>query len=120
MLYSEFIIKAENLTIEQADNGLFYLEPMWRSILNDNQLYFNAVSDFDVSPEEVLEVLQLEVAKRNAIISKKPDVENWLYEVISGTVDPAITDEENEYIKDFLEYMKAKKDKDNIIPFPTA
>ena len=108
MLYQDYIIKAEELTIEQADNGLWYLEPMWRSILHDNELHFNDISDFDVAPEEVLEVLRLEVEKRNTINSKRPAVIDWLYETITSQVEPAMLEEETEYLKNLTEYMKAK------------
>jgi len=56
MLYGEYIEKAKDLTITQADNGLCYLEPMWRSILDDNGMYFNEISDAKVTPEDILEV----------------------------------------------------------------
>ena len=107
MLYTQFINEAIDLTIEKADNGLFYLEPLWRNILADNMLYFNEVSDYQVEPDVVEDVLQLEVEKRNTINSKKPDVINWLYDLITAQVEPAMLQEETEYIKQVTEFMKA-------------
>ena len=112
MLYSEFINKAMELTIEQADNGLFYLEPMWRTILDDNKLLFNDISDFEVEPSIVENALELEVKKRNTINSKKPDVINWLYDLITSTVDPAMLSEETDYLKQVVEFMKTNHEKD--------
>ena len=110
MLYTEFIQNAMDLTIVEADNGLFYLEPLWRNILHDNQLFFNDVSDFETEPSLVEDVLKLEVEKRNKINSVKPYVLNWIHEVISATVEPAILQQETDYIKNLTEYLKTKKD----------
>ena len=110
MLYSDFIIKAKEATITQADNGLFYLEPMWRSILDDNRLYFNDVSDFEAEPSIVEDVLKLEVEKRNIVNSKKPAVLDWLYELINEQIEPAMLEEETNYLKDVTEYLKTKKE----------
>ena len=106
MLYTEFVDKAIKLTITEADNGLFYLEPMWRSILDDNQLFFNNVSNFKIDPLVIEDVLKLEVEKRNTINSKKPQVIDWLYDIITNTVDPAMLEEETDYLKNVIEYMK--------------
>ena len=107
MLYTEFVNKAMDLTIEQADNGLFYLEPLWRNILDDNKLYFTDVSDFEAEPDIVKDALQLEVKKRNTINSNKPAVIDWLYELITAKIEPAMLAEETDYIKQVTEFMKA-------------
>ena len=107
MLYTEFVTKAMDLTIEQADNGLFYLEPMWRSILNDNQLNIKDISDASAGWSDICDILRLEVEKRNTINSKKPDVINWLYDLITAQVEPAMLAEETDYIKQVTEFMKA-------------
>ena len=110
MLYTDFIYKAMDLTIEQADNGLFYLEPLWRNILYDNQMDVVNISDADADWGGVLDVLNLEVTKRNTINSKKPDVLNWLYDLITAQVEPAMLEEETDYIKNLIEYLKTKND----------
>lgn len=107
MLYGEFINKAIDLTITQADNGLYYLEPLWRTILHDANLNCEDISDFKVSPAEVSEVLKLEVKKKNIINSEKPYVLHWLYDLITAQVEPAMLQEETDYIKQVMEYMKA-------------
>ena len=107
MLYTEFMNKVTDLTIEQADNGLYYLEPMWRSILNDNKLNLKSFSDVKASWNDIYDILRLEVEKRNTINSKKPAVIDWLYEVISAQIEPAMLAEETDYIKQVTEFMKA-------------
>lgn len=109
MLYSEFISKASKITIEQADNGLFYLEPMWKGFLIDNKLNVSDISDIETSWNDIQDILKLEVEKRNTINTLKPYVLNWVHDVITSTVEPAVLQEETDYIKNLMEYMKAKQ-----------
>jgi len=107
MLYIDFVNKAAALTITQADNGLFYIEPTWRSILHNNNLHFSSISDLTADWNDIFNFLQLEVTKRNTISSKKPEVVNWLFDLITTQVDPAMLQEESDYIKQVTEFMKA-------------
>ena len=106
MLYVEFINKAIDLTIVETDNGLSYLEPLWRNILYDNKLNVSEISDAVADWADIFDVLKLEVEKRNTINSKIPIVINWLYETITAQVEPAILQEETDYIKQVTEFMK--------------
>ena len=109
MLYTEFINKAMNATIEQTENGSFYLEPLWRNILHDSNLFFDNVSDFEITPEIVFEVLRLEVEKRNTVNSKKNYVIDWLYELIINQVDSVMLEEETDYLKNLIAYLQEKR-----------
>lgn len=108
MLYSKFIYHAKEMTIQQLDNGTWYLEPEWKDIIcreiesNLDNVEDNYLSDW----WDIENVLRLEVEKRNAQDSKKNDVINWLYEVISAQVEPAMMQEETDFIKNVVEYMK--------------
>lgn len=110
MLLSEFILKAIDVTIEQADNGLYYLNPMWRFILEDNRLNTFDISDKDTDDDEIEDVLKLEVEKRNTANSLKPYVIEWIHNVITASVEPAILQEETDYLKNLTEYLKANKE----------
>ena len=108
MLYTTFILKAKKLTIQQADNGLWYLEPEWQDML-----YREGLGDLEDLEDSYLsgwydveDILKLEVEKRNTIASKKPAVLNWLYDTITATVEPAMLAEETDYIKNVIEFMK--------------
>lgn len=107
MLYSEFINKAKDLTIEQADNGLFYLEPMWRNILFENKMSLKAISNAKTDWNDIASVLKLEVEKRNTINSKKPIVIDWLFELITAQIEPAMLQEETDFIKAVTDFTKA-------------
>lgn len=123
MTYSEYITKAKEITIKQLDNGIWYLEPEWRILIHESELYFNDISDFEVPADEIYETLTLEVTKRNAMQDNKKAVIDWLYDLITATVEPAMLKEETDYVKQVVEFMKENhKDsfvKDNIIPFPS-
>lgn len=113
MLYSTFIKKAEELTIQQLDNGIWYLEPEWQDMIYRNILYKNDLNELDDLEDSYLDgwytledILKLEVTKRNSVIDKKNDVINWLYDVITATIEPAILQEETDYIKNVVEFMK--------------
>ena len=114
MLCVEFINKAKELTIQQLDNGYWYLEPEWRLILGDNALYIDDISDYEVSPAEIKETLELEVERRNKRDSKQKEVMDWLYDLITATVEPAIMQEETDYIKQVVEFMKENHAKDQV------
>ena len=113
MLYSEFMNDAINLTITQSDNGLYYLEPMWRIILIENDLRFDDVTDYEIDADIVKDALQLEVEKRNAINSNSPFIINWLFNIIAEQIEPAILSEETDYIKQVIEFMKANHSNSN-------
>lgn len=130
MLYSDFILKAKDLTIQQEDNGEWYLEPEWQDML-----YRNGLGELDNLEDSYLsgwydveDILKLEVERRNIRNSKKKYVIDWLYDVLTTTVEPAMLQEETDYIKQVIEFMKTNHsselntgdfDGDNIIPFPT-
>lgn len=109
MLYSIFILKAKNLTVHQLDNGVWYLEPEWQDILYRNNL--GAIDDLEDSYlsgwYDVEDILKLEVDRRNARDSKEKEVIDWLHELITATVEPAMLQEETDYIKQVTEFMKA-------------
>ena len=115
MLYTEFVQKAIDLTIVQADNGLFYLEPLWRNILYDNNMNVNNISDAKADWGGIFDVLKLEVEKRNTINSVKPAVLQWVFDIISTQVEPAMLAEETDYVKAVTEFMKTNHEtqKDN-------
>ena len=110
MLYSEYIIKAAEITIEEADNGLCYLQPMWKSYLLDNEMGIDEISDLEVSWTDILNTLKLEVEKRNTVNSLQPYIHTWLHDIITATVEPAITQAENDFIKNLTDYLKANKE----------
>ena len=109
MLYQTFLNKAINVAIEKADNDLFYLVPTWRLLMQDNNLDIDEVSDYDANWSEVEDVLKLEIEKRNTVNSLKPYILNWVHDLITASVEPAILQEETEYIKNLTEYLKATK-----------
>lgn len=124
MTYSQFISKAKNLTVHQMESGIWFVEPEWRDIIcreisvDVSELEDSYISDW----WDVENILRLEADRRNAYDSKKEDVINWLYDLITAKVEPAMMQEETDFIKQTLEFMKQNHANsqvaDNVIPFP--
>lgn len=111
MLYYEFMRKAVSLAVVEADNGKYYLEPAFRVILSEEGLDPADVTDYEISWAGVKEYLELHVKKMNAISDKTPAVVDWLYETITMQIEPAMLEEENEAVKNLIEYMRLKNGK---------
>ena len=52
------------------------------------------------------EVLKLEVERRNRVTDKGRFVMDWLFDVLTASIDPTMITEENELMKNMMEYMK--------------
>ena len=117
MLYSKFIYHAKEMTIQQLDNGTWYLEPEWKDIIcreiesDIDKIEDNYLTDW----WDIENVLRLEVDKRNVRDDKKKAVIDWLYDTITATVEPAMLEEETNYIKNVIEYMKVEHEKDKSV-----
>lgn len=111
MLYADYIKKAKELTIVyDEDMMVSYLEPDWQTILYDNEM-----GDLESIPDlriggwyDIEDVLKLEVEKRNALSSKKNLIYDWLYDIISSTVEPSMLQEENDLFQSMIELAKAR------------
>lgn len=114
MLYSDYIHKVKELTITyDEESKVYYLEPEWQTILYSNGLGdLENIRDMHIEGLYDLEdVLKLEVEKRNALSCKKNLVYDWIYSVITSTVDPAMIDEENELVQSMIELARARNEK---------
>lgn len=113
MLYTEFINKVKEETIVQADNGFWYVEPDWRHVMFTSGLDPAQVTDYTFGWSEIENVLMLESDKRNTIASNKGKVINWIYDIIETKIEPAILEEETDYIKAVTDFMKQNHLKEN-------
>lgn len=121
MLYSAFMLKAKEEVLSQAHNGKWYLEPEWRDILYHSMNVNPAKLSGSYSPswEAIEDVLKLEVERRNLLEDHTSEVVDWLYDVITTAVEPAMLEEETKYIKNLTEYLKATNEKEsetNVFP----
>lgn len=110
MTYMEAVNKAIETVVSTDDkSGITYLEPLYRWTLRNEGLVMDTENEEtkDLPTEfEMSEILHLYVEKQNAINNKTNAVIEWLYDVITQTVDPAITAEDNELMKNMIEYMQ--------------
>ena len=108
MLYTNFLLKSVKEVIIEADNGLSYLTPMWKTILIDNDLDVKNISDYNVEWSDIEDVLKLEVEKRNTESSLKPYVIKWVYDLITASIEPAILQQQTNMLEAMLKSYKEK------------
>ena len=110
MLYINFIQKAKDICITQdEDNGIWYVEPEWVDIMHRSGIGdLEDISDGYITDWlDVQNILELEVKRRNIRqFDKITVVTDWLYDLITATVEPAMLSEETDYIKAVTEFMK--------------
>ena len=108
MLYSEYMHEAMKLVVmdDSESSGFSYLDPNYRVLLLDAGQDPAKVTDHLIGWDDVVEVLKLEVERRNHITDKTRFVIDWVFEIISSTIEPAMVQEENELMKNMMEYMK--------------
>ena len=109
MLYDDYMRKAVKETIVNED-GNIYLMPNYRQILRNIELTPDKVTDETITIEEVAEYLKLEVERLKEIGTKREAVYEWLYDLFTTTVEPAILDQENDLMKNMLEYMRLNEE----------
>lgn len=110
MLYYEYMDKVKELALVTSEkNGLTYIRPDYEYLLETSGLSLDDVTDFEkASGTVVYRQLLLERDMRNAQNNISPVVMQWLYDVISTVVEPAIVEQQNQLIKDMLAYQKEK------------
>lgn len=115
MLYQEYIDKVKELALVTDErNGVTYVRPDYEYLIAASDLKLEDVTDFeDVSKSVVYRQLLLERDMLNAQNDNTPIVMQWIYDVISNVIEPAIVEEQNKLIKDMLEYRKERNAIDN-------
>ena len=98
----EIYEKAVALCIgENEETRRFFIEPMWREILEDDGITFS-----EEEAQRILEMLKLVVKKADVLHDRTGTVVNWLYDVITANIEPTVLKEETEYIQNVMDYMK--------------
>ena len=107
MLYSKYMLEIQKLVIiDNDDVGHSYLDPSYKMILIDAGLTPDVVTDYEIDWADVKEILELEVQRREKEFDNSRNVIDWIYSIITTTVDPAMINEENELMKNMMDYMK--------------
>ena len=101
--YFDIINEAIDLTVTTDINtGVTYLEPLYREILRQSDIEFDANV---ILPEELFEILKLEVDKRNAVNNHVMPLAAGIGELIEQKVDPIVEAENNQMLTDMLKYL---------------
>ena len=112
MLYMDFISKAKELTIEQHENGMWYLLPEWKYILYANDMAILKFRDFRPDWYTVEDNLKLEVEKRNAGANQTNAVMKWVDDVVNNKVEPAMLEDENDLVANALAFAQLNRQKE--------
>lgn len=111
MLYDVYMHKAMPLVIvDDESSGFSYLDPHYRSILTGMEMDPEVIEDRKVDWNWLSEAFNLEIERRNRITDKSRFVIDWLFDIIASTIDPIMIDEENDLMKNIVEYMKLNAD----------
>jgi len=113
MLYSEFTQRIKDLAILlDEDTGVYYIDPDWKfnMYVNDLPEPHEVKSEYELTWADVKDILNLEVIKRNKHNDNKKLVIDWLYNLITATVEPAILQEETEYVAQMMDYLKFRNE----------
>lgn len=115
MTYNSYMkTVCEMLIIENDETGKCYIRPDWKFVLqSDNLLPESTVKGYNLSIDELFEYMQLEVERRNLSVDKTSYVANWLFALITETIEPSLTEAENEAAVNIINYMKEKKQLEN-------
>ena len=110
MTYFEYMEKVSEIVINELNNGIYYLEPAWRVILDSEGLQPSKIDDVEMNWDGVKEWLELHIHKLNSERNKLPEITEWLHQVITAQIEPAMLEEETEFVKNLTEYMKTKQE----------
>ncbi len=115
MTYNSYMkTVCEMLIIENDETGKCYIRPDWKFVLqSDNLLPESTVKGYNLSIDELFEYMQLEVERRNLSVDKMSYIANWLFALITETIEPSLTEAENEAAVNIINYMKEKKQLEN-------
>lgn len=106
MNYFDIINHAIELVVLDAGNGSWFLEPRYREALRSAGLFDNGI----IPEEELFEIVRLEVEKRNALNDQSKVVAAWIADMLMSAIDPAVTEQENELMKNMLAYLERDKE----------
>ena len=112
MSYHETVNEAiEQTIITDEETAVSYLEPRYREVLRENNLHLpDNKEDGDVYDQELWEILKLEVEKRNAKHNVSHALAEWAYTILTQTIEPEMLTEENELMKNIMDYMQLNQE----------
>lgn len=124
MTYTEYMNDIKDIALFEED-GVWYLRPNYMHLIHLEHLdlgYYVDPEDIEDMPnvtmKQIQEELRLEVGMRNKKKDHKKQVVDWLYELLTATVDPLVTEKQNEFIAnvmDYLQYNDKLKDKERAL-----
>lgn len=111
MLFVDYLDRVYDTCIVNVEEAWSsYLNPNYRYLLKKIELEPSVVEDYDLSWEELAEILKLEVERRLVVTGRGRALGEWLYEIINDTIDPALETGRTEIVNAMLELMKQRNE----------
>jgi len=112
MNYHDVVNQAIELTvIQDEETAVSYLEPRYREVLRENELSLPGhVFDGDEKDKELWEILKLEVEKQNAKHNVSHALAEWAYTILTQTIEPELVSEENDLMKNIMDYLQLNQE----------
>lgn len=117
MKFVDYISLIMDFALEEDETSkMCFIKPLYQ--------FYVAMAKLDIDDKENCEIeiedfpratmefvhrqIELERDRRNALINKTNVVMNWLCDMMTTTIKPAVLDEQNEMLKDLVEYRRQK------------
>lgn len=89
-----------------------YLMPLWKTELIANALDVSQVSDYDLTWDELYQMLMLDVQRRHAVTDVGKVAMRWLYDTVAAMKQDSIDPATNKLINDVVAYTQHKENLD--------
>ena len=113
MTLVEYFNKARQTVIVDVDvTWSSYLMPLWKAELIANDLDVEQVTDYDLTWDELYQMLMLDIQQRHAVTDTTHVVMQWLYETIVALKTDSIDPATNNLLNSVISYTYHKEDLD--------
>lgn len=113
MTLVEYFNQASDMVIVDVDTTwTSYLMPLWKTELIAHDLDVSQVSDYELTWDELYQMLTLDVQRRHAITDATKVAMRWIYDTVVAMKQDAIDPATNKLINDVVAYTQHKEDLD--------
>lgn len=113
MTLVEYFNQACNMVIVDVDTTwTSYLMPLWKTELIAHDLDVSQVSDYDLTWDELYQMLMLDIQRRHAVTDVGKVAMRWLYDTVAAMKQDSIDPATNKLINDVVAYTQHKESLD--------
>ena len=113
MTLVEYFNQASGMVIVDVEaTWTSYLMPLWKTELIANDLDVSKVSDYDLTWDELYQMLMLDVQRRHALTDVGKVAMRWIYDTVVAMKQDSIDPATNKLINDVVLYTQHKENLD--------